>query len=566
VLHSDASFLARSATLAGLTGLSRGLVLDVTPEVTSTVPGLRDSAGAWSYSGGTPELGATASWGITSNLSLNGTINPDFSQIESDVPALQFDPRDALFYPEKRPFFLDGLERFQSPVRLIYTRRLVDPVAAVRLSGKPGATSIALLSGADDAGLSATGRTPWLSALRLRRDVGSGSTLGLVLTDREEGGHFNRVGAVDGRLVLGSGNTLTFQTGGSATTLAGETRWAPFWYAVYNRAGRRFSLSASTRGFDPDFRAQLGFISRGNVAYFNVRPAYTIQRARGSLLESMSLSFLLDGRWDYVNFGARSPDDGKAHLTASFALRGGWNVGGSYLVEYFGYPAALYAGYAIDNGCAFPVTSAPGTLPPCALPFTGTPRITNRDVVLNVNTPRGRLSADFNVFYGRDENFEEWAPATIILGTLDLNWRPTEQLRLNLLYNHQQYIRQTDQTNVRLRRVPRLRAEYQLTRSILLRLVGLYDDERTDSLRDDSRTNLPLMTQDGSGTWSRVGSSSRRDFAVDWLFSYRPSPGTVFFAGYGSLLEDTDSFRFRGLRRRSDGFFVKLSYQVRSGG
>jgi len=109
VLQTAASFLARSGTLTGLTDLRRGLVLDLTPEATSTVTGAPDTAG-WAYSGGAPEFGLTARWGVTPNLTLNGTANPDFSQIEADVAQLQFDPREALYYPEKRPFFLDGLE------------------------------------------------------------------------------------------------------------------------------------------------------------------------------------------------------------------------------------------------------------------------------------------------------------------------------------------------------------------------------------------------------------------------------------------------------------------------
>jgi hypothetical protein len=166
VLHSDASFLGRSGTLAGLTGLHGGLVLDLTPEATSTVSGAPDASG-WGYSGGRPELGATARWGVTSNLTLNGTVNPDFSQVESDVAQIQYDPREALFYPEKRPFFLDGLERFRTPVQLIYTRRLVNPVAAVNLTGKVGATSLAFLSGVDNRDISRSGRDhPFLAAVR----------------------------------------------------------------------------------------------------------------------------------------------------------------------------------------------------------------------------------------------------------------------------------------------------------------------------------------------------------------------------------------------------------------
>jgi hypothetical protein len=67
----------------------------------------------------------------------------------------------------------------------------------------------------------------------------------------------------------------------------------------------------------------------------------------------------------------------------------------------------------------------------------------------------------------------------------------------------------------------------------------------------------------GTGTYVRTSPSVRNDFRVDWLFSYRPTPGTVVFAGYGSSLEEEDAFRFRGLRRAADGFFLKLSYLLR---
>ena len=119
VLQSRASFLAQSGTLAGLTGLHRGLVLDVTPEATSTLTGAQDTARGWRYGGGDPKIGATARWGLTSNLTLNGTVRPDFSQVEADAPQIQGDPRVALFYTEKRQFFNEGLDRASgSPVQI----------------------------------------------------------------------------------------------------------------------------------------------------------------------------------------------------------------------------------------------------------------------------------------------------------------------------------------------------------------------------------------------------------------------------------------------------------------
>jgi hypothetical protein len=575
VLQTNASFLAQSGTLTGLTDLRRGLVLDINPEMTSAVTGA-DAPAGWDYFGVRPEVGGNVRWGITNNLTLNGTANPDFSQVEADVAQIQYDPREALYFPEKRPFFLDGVEYFRTPVQLIYTRRLVEPVAAAKLTGKVGRTSLALLSGVDSHLGSRTGDDhPVYNLLRLRRDIGGQSTLGIAYTDRVEGDRFNRVGAVDGRLVFGGAYALVFQAGGSATRTTGSTTWAPFWYLNLNRAGRSFGLTAVFRGLDEDFRASSGYLSRVGIVYAALQPTYTHHGARGSFLESWSANVNLDGRWDYGRFwDGVIPNDPRLHLNTGFTLRGGWEVGASLLVESFKYPSELYADYAL-MGCAVLHGPLPADTVPvaCARSFTGTDRLNNLDLALNLSTPRFQnFSADANLVVGRDENFYEWAPATIVIGSLDLTWRPSEQLRVNVLYNHQQYIRPGDGSTVGLRRVPRLKVEYQLTRSIFLRFVGQYDAQRTDALRDDSRTGAPILLctarapATGGGacaTYTYALGTATNALRVDWLFSYRPTPGTVVFAGYGSGLEEPDAFRFRGLRRVGDGFFVKLSYLFR---
>ena len=108
----------------------------------------RSVDGGWSYDASRPEFGMNLRWGITPNLTMNGTVNPDFSQVESDAGQFSFDPRQALFFPEKRPFFLDGIEQFATPNNLIYTRRVVAPLAAAKLTGKvTGRTNLAFLVG-----------------------------------------------------------------------------------------------------------------------------------------------------------------------------------------------------------------------------------------------------------------------------------------------------------------------------------------------------------------------------------------------------------------------------------
>src|SRR6266568_4057950 len=109
VFRASASFLIQSGRLTGLTALKRGLVVDLTPEFTSKVNGTPASVG-YDYRG-TPELGGNLRWGITQNLGLAATAHPDFSQVEADVGQVTVNERFALFYPEKRPFFLEGLEQ-----------------------------------------------------------------------------------------------------------------------------------------------------------------------------------------------------------------------------------------------------------------------------------------------------------------------------------------------------------------------------------------------------------------------------------------------------------------------
>src|SRR6266567_4552023 len=135
-LRANASFLIQSGRLVGLTQLHRGLVMDATPEFTTKV-------------NGAPET-----------LGLSGTVNPDFSQVEADVGQVTTNVRFPLFFPEKRPFFLEGLEQYATPNRLIYTRQIAAPVVGAKLAGKVGSTNVAYLGAVDDRQQSAAGHNP----------------------------------------------------------------------------------------------------------------------------------------------------------------------------------------------------------------------------------------------------------------------------------------------------------------------------------------------------------------------------------------------------------------------
>lgn len=560
-LQTEASFLAQSGTLTGLTDLRRGLVLDVTPEATSTVTGTPQPSG-WHYDGGEPRVGGTLRWGVTNNLALHGTVRPDFSQVEADVPQIQFDPSVALFFPEKRSFFLDGLELFQTPVRLIYTRRLVDPQAAATLTGKVGTTTVAFLSGVDGTEASASGRDhPVMNALRLRQDLSGQNSLGMVYTDRVEGTGFNRVAAIDGALTPGDAWSITFQGGGSATrdSSPAAVRWGPLWYLSAVRSGERFGVNFLSRGVGDNFRASSGFISRAGVVSNSLVPSYTVVGAPGSLLESFTANAYLAATWiEYQHFSSgHAADNLQDDMSAGFTLRGGWQLGVGLSIETFGYPARLYPNYWVEESKA----GMPDTVP-----FTGQAHIPNTDYGLNFQTPHFQsFSLSGFVLWGNDENFYEWASGRIIISTIDLSWHPTDQLRAELIYNHQQVNRRDDGSSVALLRIPQLRLEYQLSRPIFIRFIGEYNSSEVDALRDDSRTNGAILIRDPvTGVFTRSAPSASNTFRMDWLFSYRPTPGTVAFIGYGSSLEDGMAFGFRSLSRLTDGFFVKLSYLFRA--
>src|SRR3954466_8774613 len=225
-LRAQSSFLSQSGTL-GLTDLRRGLVLDLNPVITAKADGV--SAGdRWTYDSNRPEAGANVRWGVTPNLTLNGTVNPDFSQIEADASQFTYDPRAALFFPEKRPFFLDGAELFRTPNNLIYTRQIAAPVAAVKLTGKAAGTDVALLSAVDDVATSASGFDhPVFNIVRLQHNLRGASKFGLAYNDRIDGANSNRVLAAGAPLQSGSIYDVQLRAGPSRTTTNGTTTSAP---------------------------------------------------------------------------------------------------------------------------------------------------------------------------------------------------------------------------------------------------------------------------------------------------------------------------------------------------
>lgn len=555
--RARASFLGQSGHLEHLDGLRRGLVVDVNPEVTAGYAGARMPDGTYAYGKVEPDIGGSLRWGVTNNLTLNAAANPDFSQVESDAGQINFDPRQALFFAEKRPFFLDGIEQFNTPNNLIYTRRIVQPVAAAKLTGKTLGADLALLSAVDDRDASAAGNNPLFNILRMQKGIGGGSRLGMAYTDFIDGDDYNRVADVDGRIVFGGVYAVIAQLAASRTRTNGVTVTDPLWTLRFDRNGQRFGWRTSFTGVGDEFVTRSGFIGRNGIVHANIAPNYSFYPKEGSLVQRVTAAVTVDGIWQYQRFiHDGGIQDRKLHFDVNSSLRGGWSVGTGWFIESFGYDEGLFADYFLG------VPDGSGGLR--YEPYVGQDQIHNNEVYVSVNTPTWKRF-DANVFslYGRDENFPEWASADLLIIQGGINARPTDQLRLAFTYNHQQVNRRTDGSLVLLNRIPRLKLEYQIARPLFIRLVGEYAMSKQDSLRDNSRTEYPVYFADGSGGFTRAAAFERNSLRADVLVAFTPTPGTVVFAGYGSTMTEPRSFTFSALERQRDSFFAKVSYLFR---
>ena len=544
-----ASFLAQSGKLLNLSGIERDRIFDINPEIRGAVKREADDKNYNSEM--TDPVGFNVRYGWSSNVGINATVNPDFSQIEADVAQINYDPRRSLFFPEKRPFFLDGIERFQTPTRLIYTRRIANPVGAGKIAGKFGANTIGFISAADNSGPSISEMDlSYVNALRLKRDLSDQNHLGLVFTDKSHKDWSNRVVAIDGKFV--AKDTYTFRAqGGFSQTNDKENigTIAPMWDIAANANGRKWSGSFSFKGYHNEFNPEVGFIERGNYVTMSTGPTRRFYGKKDAIVEQLILSLRLTGNWDYSEFtNGNSPDDRRLYPSFAIQFRDGWKLTNFTWIETFSYPESFFTNHYIKTSSGF--TS-----------YKGTPDLFNIGVMMELSTPQlDRISGKIKYGFGRDPNYDEWAPGDISLIESIIKWNPTDQIRMMIRYNQQQNFRPSDGSLVSESRTPRIKMEYQITPTIFLRGVVQYTSRYRDTLRDNSRTELPIYFKDSNGDFVPAASVETNNIEADFLFSYRPIPGTLVFIGYGSALTEPRRFRFNSVQRNSDGFFMKVSY------
>jgi len=219
------------------------------------------------------------------------TLNPDFSEVESDEPQVLVNQRFQVFFPEKRPFFLDNAGFFETPEPLFFSRHVADPEVAGRLTGKAGGWAVGVLLSDDRAAgrqaptAASSGRRTGVGALRVQREIGRQSAIGVLATTRTIGSSFNQVVGVDLRLKIGDTWVLAGQairTFDRPTTGAGVDGAA--YLASLLRTGRHFTYSSSYLDRSPTYHAPLGFIQRVDIREGGSHAGYSWRPDAGAVL------------------------------------------------------------------------------------------------------------------------------------------------------------------------------------------------------------------------------------------------------------------------------------------
>jgi len=553
-------YLCQLSTVSGFENAEPGRDLEVVPAFIVSRTDERDDPGVDPLLDGDvlDEASLNVRWGLTPDITANLALNPDFSQVEADVGVVTVNERFAVFYPEKRPFFLEGLEQFDTPNQLVYMRRIVQPVGGAKLTGKIGSTNVGFLSAVDARGSSTSGEdNPIYNLLRIRHDLGKNSTVGLSYTDKIDGGSYNRVASADVHLVFAKMYFVEAQLAGGFTRTDDASRFGPLWEVTADRTGRSWGFNYSVKGIHPDFETQSGFVPRTGIVEPHITNRISTYGSPGAFLESFTAFIMMGGTWDYDQFfHLEAPLETSVRANNRFTLRGGWTPSVTPTWQTAAFDPEFYGSYytaSTSNGAADTV------------PFMVPDRV-NDAVALSfgLSTPQFPLfAANLGLELGKDIAYFEPSRANTLGLNATVNLRPTEQLRVELRYAYARLDRERDGSRLSTAHIPRVKLEYQVSRPLFVRLVGQYTAQERDALRDPRTDESILFYDPDTDSYEAAAATTTNDLRLDLLLSFRPTPGTVLFLGYGSSLTETDRFRFRDLERVADGFFAKVSYLLR---
>jgi hypothetical protein len=465
----------------------------------------------------------SARWGITPNLSLNAALNPDFSQVEADAAQLSTNVRFALFYPEKRPFFLESADLFSTPINAVYTRTVADPTWGLKLSGKEGGQGLGvfvardqltnLVFPANQGSDSATvDQANTAAVVRYRHDIGEASTVGLLATGRTGDSYSNGVLGFDGLFRLTRNDTV------QAQLLASRTRYPKQVVADYDQPSGTFDGSALHLLYSHDTR------DWGAWLYYQ-------DLAKGFRADS--------GFLPRVDTRTLNPGFGRA---------------------FYGEPGDWYTRINVDLE-AIHTTDHTGLL-------------TDQSVVL-WGTYEGPLQSFARV--GLIQGKEYYAGTTYDLtwGRLNFTIRPNGSFTFSLVARAGDAI---DYDNSRPTNLLRLQpgVTLDLGRHLYMQLDETFEqlDEAGGRLYRANLTELRLVYQFNLRTFVRaivqrldlnrnlklyaeVPTSPSRQFFTQFLFSYKLNPQTVLFLGYSDTEAATESI---AMARTNRTVFLKLGY------
>jgi hypothetical protein len=322
--RSASGSLIKAGHITGLEGIETTRQLEINPSLTLSESGRRsrftfnnDPTGRFINDGLKGEFGVTVKYSLTPTVTLDFAYNPDFAQVEADAPVTSANQRFPIFFSEKRPFFLERIDMFQSGLDIVNTRAIVDPDIAAKLTGRRGKNTFGIIYASDNApgNLSKDDRVDLLlcqqaraadpnlpfcsderlidqnagiGVLRFKRDIGKENSLGLFATSYNFVDLHNYAGGFDGRFRLDKKTVFDFQILGTHSRdtfydadlnrFLYRTGNGVGYYAYLERSDRNLYMNFLAEGRTPDYRADVGFTQRTDTNYFGSFVQYTTEK------------------------------------------------------------------------------------------------------------------------------------------------------------------------------------------------------------------------------------------------------------------------------------------------
>lgn len=600
ISQDESGFLSQAGHITGLEGISTERTLELIPSLTLSETGKRKApiTLAQMSDGGRfvnePikfDLGLTGKYSITPTVTLDFAVNPDFAQVESDQLVVTANQRFPIFFEEKRPFFLEGIDIFRTQILAVHTRAIIDPDMAVKLTGKLGRNTFGLLLASDngpgnfneDERLTANPRfideNASVGVLRLKRDIGKAdSFIGFLATHHKFVDRYNELGGFDGRFRIDKQKTFSWQALASHSRrlffYPDEGRFLDrkqngFIYALdYNQDGRHFGQQISAVGRTRFYRSEVGFNRRVNTNAFNWFLRYNSEPKPKAKLISWRVYTNLSSNFDWQGRHQNANDEAQLQLRLprETFIGIGTDVGYERVFESeFGPTRKAQPNCLINNNCTFAGNDDERSAPSRGI-YAYAESVLNKKFRFNTFANRrwGHLDYDFGAepkfprvsiaaVAARDaaaQGFCNQSPLPAVCNApLDPGpgsflhfeaggtYQPTDELRFTLNFTKERLRRNDTKLLAFDQNIVSIRGTYQFTRFIFARARLDYDS---------------------------IASNVKGQF----LFGWTPNPGTAFYAGYNDDLNRSGFNPFSGqlepgFRRNGRTIFIKMSYLFR---